>query len=200
MFAFARRPQSSPKVTSAQAPMATARPMAIRQAVVQCALTPTPTEHRTLTSKICFDSVAYALRLAGSVSQEQYEGWLRDTTGVLKTLVNTEDVPAHSPDIPAGYVIGIFRRHSEGGPPELCHVMLSLGKGLAIGSNNGCLGGRPDWSVHDLRELLRWPSEVPGVPVAPREQGPPWAVERPVFCRPVEEAAARLAAVRDLGR
>lgn len=195
MFEVAKRSQRvvTRRTGATRAPMAAARPAAIREAVVRGALAPFPAEHRALTSKVCFDSVAYALQLAGCISKDQYEAWPHKTSGALRTLVNARDAPAYSPDIPAGYVIGIFQRYSEDGPLELCHVMLSLGRGLAIGSNNGCLGGRPDWSVHDLRKLLSWPTEGLGVPVAPREQGPEWAVERLVFCRPVEEAAARFA-------
>lgn len=194
MFAFAERPQQT-AVAASKAPMAAAGPRTVREAVVRKALSPSPEERRLLSGRICFDSVAYALHLAGAVGAAAYEAWPHDVPGALRNLVNTRDPETRSPGVPAGYVVGVFRRLTADGPLDLCHVMLSLGNGLAVGSNNGCLGGRPDWSVHALRDLLDWPEkdDVGRPPRVRGEKGPEWALERPVFCRPVEEAVARFA-------
>ncbi|GHC39269.1 hypothetical protein [Streptomyces cinnamoneus] len=191
MFAFAQGPQQTP---ASKAPAAAAGPKTVREAVLRKALSPSPEERRLLSGRICFDSVAYALRLAGVVSPAAYEAWPHDVAGALRNLVSPRDAKTRSPAIPAGYVVGVFRRLTADGPPDLCHVMLSLGNGLAVGSNNGCLGGRPDWSVHVVRDLLDWPEDGGRPPRMRGENGPEWALERHVFCRPVEEAVARFAA------
>ena len=68
--------------------------------------------------------------------------------------------------------------------------MLSLGNGLCIGSNNGCIGGSSDWSVQDLNTQLTWP-EGGGNPTIEIEPNAPDCVKkRFVYYRAVTTAAA----------
>ncbi|MGW3631391.1 EndoU domain-containing protein [Streptomyces sp. NPDC005122] len=179
-------------------------PMAVRDAVVRHAGNLSAAETRQLSGEICYDSMARFLYMSGYVTRARHDVWPRTTEGAEKYLVSTGDLAVRAPlDIPAGHVVGIFRRLAEGGPRRLSHVMLSLGEGRAIGSNNGLLGGAGTWSVHHLGSfedehgvvrngLLSWPTvtETGNGPVAHTEQGPGWFVERSVFVRPVEQAIA----------
>ncbi|MCJ7701877.1 MAG: hypothetical protein MUO62_09860 [Anaerolineales bacterium] len=162
-------------------------------------------EKKTLTGKMCWDAVAYRLMLDKLITPDQYAHWGNTIPDALTKLVNTEDTIAINPNIPDENIIGIFRRYKKNEEPRLSHVMLSLGGGLAVGSNNGCIGGSPAWSFQDLGDKLVWPSEGGNPSVGPtrpeepdnpsvgptRPKEPDWARERFVYYRPVATAVAR---------
>ncbi|WP_372411559.1 hypothetical protein [Streptomyces luteireticuli] len=71
--------------------MATAGPKAVREAVLRKVLSLPPAECRLLSGGICFDSVSYALHLAGAVGAAAYEAWPHDEAGALRDPVNSHD-------------------------------------------------------------------------------------------------------------
>ena len=165
----------------------------IQRSAAQKAVSVTPEEKQQLSGKICFDAVAFALKLEGAISDAQYSQWGNTNADALSKLVNQNDTLANSPNIPENSVVGVFRRNAEGGPLLLSHVMLSLGGGLAIGSNNGCIGGTGDWSVQDLAALLSWPPGGGNPTLGPtlEPNAPGWARERVIHYRPVSTAVSQ---------
>ena len=93
----------------------------------------------------------------GLITQDGYDAWGGGSEqNALARLVSLNDPQVFNPNIPANHVVGIFRDDG-GGVRHLSHVMLSLGGGLCIGSNNGCIGGAANWSVQNIGSLLNWP-------------------------------------------
>jgi len=155
----------------------------------QTALTVTPEQKATLDGKVCFDSVAYCLALDEAITMDQYNAWGASNAAAIVNLVGTGDNLAAAADIGADNIVGIFRRTAQDGELMLSHVMLSLGGGLCIGTNNGCIGGTADWSVQVLSDLLDWPAEGGNPSVTGEEEAPDWARERHVYYRSVDDAA-----------
>jgi hypothetical protein len=122
------------------------------------ALTVTPQQINVLSSKMCWDAVAYCLYLDRLISRRKYNSWGNSQQAALARLVDMHDLMANNPNIPANTIVGIFRNNPY---PILSHVMLSLGNGLCIGSNNGCIGGSRQWSVVNIAQQLNWNGNNP---------------------------------------
>lgn len=125
----------------------------IQRNPITTALTVNPQQKNVLSNKICWDAVAYCLYLDGLISWNKYNSWGNSQQAALARLVDMHDSMAINPNIPTDTIVGIFRNNPH---PILSHVMLSLGNGLCIGSNNGCIGGSTQWSVVDIAQQLNW--------------------------------------------
>ncbi|MEI9983859.1 MAG: hypothetical protein WDN69_11980 [Aliidongia sp.] len=60
--------------------------------------------------------------------------------------------------IPEGLLVGALARPygNQPGPRRLSHVMISLGNGLVVGSNNMVLGKPSSWYIFNLDEVMTW--------------------------------------------
>lgn len=112
---------------------------------------------------ICWLSVVEAARQAGSISdgaaaaishfttREHWSPFVPFDTEMALTLEELQAVPPGSFIAFLGTPLG-----GEANPEQgrvLAHAMVYIGQGRAVGSNNGVIGGRPDWSVMDLATL-----------------------------------------------
>jgi len=130
---------------------------------------PSSSDYLYLRGLTCWISVVEAARMAGSISQAQ--------ATAIKTEITQEHwspfVPLDSriaftrkqfTEIPLGGFLAFLKPAYPGQTNAeegviLSHAMVYLGGGRAAGSNNFCIGGRPDWSVMDLA-TLPWASNA----------------------------------------
>ncbi len=157
-------------------------PPLARVGVSARAMQVTPEEKDSLSAMTCWTSAVKCMELAGVITGAQFAGWGNDQ-GAASNLAGAGDTVANQAAIPDNQVVCIYRKFSADGAWVISHVMLSAGGSMAIGSNNGCLGGSPAWSVLDLGSALTWSGR--GNPTYEADAGAPdWAKERMVCYAP----------------
>ncbi len=90
----------------------------------------------------------------------------------------------------ADAVVGIYRRKEGGGGFDVSHVALCIDRGgTCISTNNGCVGGRPDYSQFNIKvQLESRPDKFPLYKDRFEKNVPPEKYsERLVIYRPVSD-------------
>ena len=116
---------------------------------------PTSSEYENLRVLMCWDAVKYCALKAGIIDQKKYDR----LSGNLD-LVTLSDFAVAGRDamyrLEPGNMIGFFWNAPQGF--KMVHAMLCVGKGLAAGNKNDCVGvGHPvGWEILDLANGLGW--------------------------------------------
>jgi hypothetical protein len=119
-------------------------------------------DYRELSALTCWISAIEAARRLGAISNASARS-LQINTHLLRPY---DFVPQSSylitnladwDRIAAGcFVAFIGAPYSAGQGDVLAHVMVSLGSGLVVGSNNGPINGTPAWTIFNLRGVIGW--------------------------------------------
>ena len=123
---------------------------------------PTSSEYINLSGLMCWDAVMYCALKAGIIDQKKYDRLRGD-----HDLVALSDFAVAGPNamyrLEPGNVIGFF----EGA--RIVHAMLCVGKGLAAGNKNNCvgIGSMVGWEILDLANGLAWQAAAPDTITAP---------------------------------
>lgn len=151
-------------------------------------LTNDPVARQKMTGKICYDAVLHCLQSVSAGKFFARDGF-SSPQEALTVLFASSPKPVQEPRIRADCVVGVLRKTFAASPFALSHVMISIdGVGGCIGSNNGAIGGAPNWSKVDIAQLLTWrPQRNPLYVDRLQPAAPEWAKERVVIAKPVRE-------------
>lgn len=121
-------------------------------------------EYFNLTALMCWDAVKYCALKAGIIDQNKYNR----LQGKYDLVSPTDQVIVGANAmyrLERGNVIGFYWQDNN--DTKLVHAMISLGKGLAAGNKNDCVGvGQPvSWEKLDLSNKLNWADD--GTIIAP---------------------------------
>ena len=110
---------------------------------------PTSAEYINLSGLMCWDAVMYCALRAGIIDQRKYDRLRGD-----QDLVALSDFAVAGPNamyrLEPGNAIGFFWSTPQG--VTMVHAMLCVGKGLAAGNKNKCVGAGNfvGWEILDL--------------------------------------------------
>jgi len=125
-------------------------------------------EYAKLSGMICFNSVQYYTYLSG-IYRKEPKGLVQDTPAMCKCFINVDPKVKIMTDaalraIEPGHALIFYGVDINGAPnpPSACHVahaMISLGKGVAMGSNNGQLGLGGNWLEANIADLVEFAAD-----------------------------------------
>ena len=127
---------------------------------------PTSAEYINLSGLMCWDAVMYCALRAGIIDQRKYDRLHGD-----QDLVALSDFAVAGPNamyrVEPGNAIGFFWSTPQG--VTMFHAMLCVGKGLAAGNKNNCvgIGSMVGWEILDLANGLAWQAAAPDTITAP---------------------------------